>query len=202
MGEELGIFPGRVVWEWDPDATNEDCTNEYNAPGGPDGYFLAKNNDQAVINRMMDDVVKKLTGSYDVGSAWEKLFTDFNRRKGLGELSYEPGQKIYIKINQGGAGWLTRDSDLAYGDGWQANSYPNAETSAPMAISVLEQLVNVYGVQEEDIYIGDPNAHILKDNYEQMVALFPDVKYIDRDPQHADIGRTIVHKTADFMSFA
>ena len=197
MGEELGIYPGRVVWEWDPDATNENCTNEYDAPGGPDGYFLAKNNNQAVINRMMDDVVKKLTGSYDVGSAWEKLFTDFNQRKGRGTVGYEPGQKIYIKINQGGAGWLTRSSDLAYGEGWQTNSYPNVETSAPMAISVLEQLVNVYGVQQEDIYIGDPNAHILKDNYDQMVALFPDVKYIDRDPQHEDIGRTLIHKSAE-----
>ncbi len=201
MGEALGIFPGRVVWEWDADATNEDCTNEYDAPGGPDGYFLAKNNNQDVINRMMDDVVKKLTGSYDVGTAWEKLFTDFNQRKGRGAVTYEPGQKIYIKINQGGAGWLTRSSDLAYGDGWQLNSYPNVETSAPMAISVLEQLVNVYGVLQEDIYIGDPNAHILKDNYDQMVALFPDVKYIDKDPQHADIGRTIIHKSVEPLFF-
>jgi len=197
MGEELGIFPGRVVWEWDPDATNENCTNLPDNGGEPDGYFLAKNNDQLVINRMMDDVVKKLTGSYDVGTAWEKLFIDFNQRKGRGAVTYEPGQKIYIKINQGGAGWLTRDSDLAYGDSWQLNSYPNVETSAPMAISVLEQLVNVYGVVQEDIYIGDPNAHILKDNYDQMLALFPDVKYLDRDPQHADIGRTIIQKTAE-----
>ena len=197
MGEELGIFPGRVVWEWDPEATNENCTNEYNLGGEPDGYFLAKNNNQEVINRMMDDVVKKLTGSYDVGTAWKKLFTDFNQRKGRGAVTYEPGQKIYIKINQGGAGWLTRSSDLAYNEGWQLNNYPNVETSAPMAISVLEQLVNVYGVQQEDIYIGDPNAHILKDNYDQMYALFPDVKYMDRDPQHADIGRTIVHKSTE-----
>ncbi len=115
MGEELGIFPGRVVWEWNPDATNENCTNQLNYPDGdPDGYFLAKNNDQEVINRMMDGVVKKLTGTYDVGLAWEMLFVDLNKRKGLGEVSYQPGQKIYIKINQGGAGWLTRTSDLGY----------------------------------------------------------------------------------------
>lgn len=193
MGEELGIFPGRVVWEWDPDATNENCTNDYFAEGGPDGYFLAKNNNQEVINRMMDDVVKKLTGSYDVGSAWEKLFTDLNKRKGLGEVSYQPGEKIFIKINQGGAGWLTRSSDLAYGDGWQTNSYPNAETSAPMAISLLNQLVNVYGVAQQDIYIGDPNAHILKDNYDQMYALFPNVLYVDKD--HSDLGRTQINKS-------
>jgi len=200
MGEELGIFPGRVVWEWDPDATNENCTNQLNYPDGePDGYFLAKNNNQQVINRMMDDVVKKLTGTYDVGLAWEMLFVDLNKRKGLGEVTYQPGQKIYIKINQGGAGWLTRSSDLGYNvsQKYVRDAYPNVETSAPMAIAVLEQLVNVYGVLQEDIYIGDPNAHILKDNYDQMVALFPNVKYLDRDPQHVDLGRTIVHKSAE-----
>jgi hypothetical protein len=198
MGEELGLFPGRVVWEWDPEATNENCTNEYNSGGDADGYFLAKNNNQNVINRMTDDVVKKLTGTYDVASAWEMLFIDLNKRKGLGEVSYQSGEKIFIKINQGGANWLTRSSDLAYDEetSWRIGNYPNAETSAPMAISILEQLVNDYGVDQQDIYIGDPNAHILKDNYDQMVALFPDVKYMDKDPQHADIGRTIITKAA------
>jgi hypothetical protein len=198
MGEELGIFPGRVVWEWDPDATNENCTNQLNYPGGePDGYFLAKNNNQAVINRMMDEVVCNLTGTYDVASAWEMLFVDFNKRKGLGEVSYAPGQKIFIKINQGGAGWLTRTSDLGYdvNTSWVRSNYPNAETSAPMAISVLEQLVNGYGVPQEDICIGDPNAHILKDNYDQMVALFPDIKYVDKD--HSDLGRTLISRSPE-----
>ncbi len=198
MGEELGIFPGRVVWEWDPDATNENCTNQLNYPDGePDGYFLAKNNNQGVINRMMDDVVMKLTGTYDVGLAWKMLFTDLNKRKGLGEQSYQPGETIFIKINQGGAGWLTSPSDLGYDvdTNWKRNNYPNSETSAPMAIAVLDQLVNKLGVLQEDIYIGDPNAHILKDNYEQMLALFPDINYVDKD--HSDLGRTKITKSTD-----
>jgi len=198
MGEELGIFPGRVVWEWDPDATNENCTNELNYPDGePDGYNLAKNSDQQVINRMMDDVVCKLTGSYDVVSAWEKLFVDLNQRKGLGEVSYQPGQKIFIKINQGGGGWLTNSTDLSHKTDkqWQRDKYSNSETSGPMAISVLEQLVNKYGVAQEDIYIGDPNAHIFKANYDQMFALFPNVKYVDKD--HDDIGRTKITKSTE-----
>jgi hypothetical protein len=200
MGKELGIFPGRVVWEWDPDATNENCTNKHNYPNGePDAYFLAKNNDQEVINRMMDDLVCKLTDTFNPTAAWDMLFVDFNKRKDRGEAGYQPGEKIFIKINQGGAGWLTRSSDLAYDlANWGTrNSYPNAETSGPMAVALLHQLIDVYGVAQEDIYIGDPNAHILKDNYDQMVALYPDVKYMDNDPQHADIGRTIINKTSE-----
>lgn len=201
MGEELGIFPGRVVWEWDPDATNEDCANDADDWVNPDAYFMARNNDQVVIKRMMDDIVKKLSGEFNVAAGWDKLFADFNQRKGRGGEGYQDGQMIYIKINQGGAGWLTdsgADGDLSYKTAnWIKNNYPNAETSGPMAVAVLDQLVNEYGIPQENIYIGDPNAHILKDNYDQMAALFPDVKYIDRDPNHEDIGRTTISRSSD-----
>jgi len=200
MGEELGIFPGRVVWEWDTAATNENCTNELNYENPdlePDGYHLAKNNNQDVINRMMDDVVTKLTGTYDVQTAWDKLFIDFNNRKGLGEVSYQHGEKIFIKINQGAGGWLSNSSDLSFktDKAWQRVKYSNSETTGPMVIAILEQLVNVYGVAQEDILIGDPNAHIFKDNYDQMVAVFPNVKYVDKD--HSDLGRTLISKSPE-----
>jgi hypothetical protein len=189
MGQERGIFPGRVVWEWDPDATNENCANSYWPT--PDAFFMAKNNDQEVINRMTDNIVKKLTGAYDVGTAWDLLFRDFNKRKGRGDAGYQTGEMIFIKINQGAAGWATNPSTLRYAGG---GSYPNAETSAAMPISVLRQLVDEYHIPQENIYIGDPNAHILQDIYEQMVALYPDVKYVDKD--HSDLGRTLIHKSA------
>ncbi len=196
MGEELGIFPGRVVWEWNPDATDEHCTNTPDDPvRGEDGYFLPKNSDQDVINQMMDDVVKKLTGSTDVSSAWEKLFVDFNERKGIGAVSYQEGQTIFIKMNQGGAGWLTNSSDLSFGTGWEMNYYGMAETSGVMMISVLDQLVNDFGVPQENIYVGDPLAHIYKHIYDQMVALFPNVKYVDKD--HSDLGRTRISEASD-----
>jgi hypothetical protein len=202
VGEGVGIFPGRVVWAWDPDATDENCTNEMNDPvRGEDGYFLAKNNNQEVIDRMLGDVVKKLTGSYTVASAWDSLFTDFNKRKDHGEVSYQAGEKIFIKINQGGADWLTNrgpDDDLSFMMlPWTEVYYGMAETSPAIVISLLDQLVNEAGVAQEDIYVGDPKAHIYKYNYDQMVAAFPDVKYVDRDPNHEDIGRTIITPSAD-----
>ena len=197
MGEELGISPGRVVWEWDPEATDENCSNEFDHPTrGEDGYFLAKNSDQDVINTMMDNVVLKLTGADDVPTAWEKLFIDFKMRKGLAETAYEDGQTIFIKINQGTGGWLTNPDDLSRGTAsWQLNNYGIAETSPAMVISVLDQLVNDYGVAQENIYVGDPIAHIFQDVYEQMVAVFPDVKYIDNE--HSDLGRTRISEASE-----
>lgn len=198
MGDGMGVFPGRVVWAWDPDATDENCTNVMDDPvRGEDGYFLAKNNDQEVINGMMKEVVLKLTGTYTVKTAWDSLFVDFNRRKGLGAVTYQPDQKIFIKINQGGGGWLTESDDLSFKiAAWTGQYYGMAETSPAMVITVLDQLVNSCGIAEEDIYVGDPIAHIYKHNYDQMVALFPGVKYVDKD--HADLGRTKLNESANY----
>ncbi len=191
-GEGLGIFPGRVVWAWDPDATDENCTNVQDDPvRGEDGYFLAKNNNQVVIEEMLDEVVMKLSGTRRVALAWDSLFTDFNRRKGIGPQGYQGGQKIFVKINQGGGGWLTSESDLAFLTlNWTEKYYGMAETSPAIVISLLDQLVNECGIAQEDIYVGDPIAHIYKHNYDQMVAAFPDVKYVDRS--HSDLGRTLL----------
>jgi hypothetical protein len=196
MGEERGIFPGRVVWEWNPDATDENCTNTFNDPvRGEDGYFLAKNSDQEVINEMMANVVMKLTGTYDVGTAWERLFVDFNKRKGRGEGSYEDGQKIFIKFNMGTGGWLTNNDLTRQTNPWNLSNYGIAETSPAMVISVLDQLVNDVGIPQENIYVGDPIAHIFQDVYEQIVALFPDVKYVDKS--HSDLGRTRIYEASE-----
>ncbi|MEN8228917.1 MAG: sugar-binding protein [Bacteroidota bacterium] len=197
IGEELGIFPGRVVWAWDPDATDENCTNEPDhTTRGEDGYFLAKNSDQAVINSMMDDVVLKLTGTYDVQTAWDSLFIDFNMRKGLDAVSYQDGQTIFIKINMGTGDWLTNSSLERVKTGWQIDYYGISETSPAMVISLLDQLVNHAGIPQENIYLGDPKAHIFQDVYEQMATFFPGVKYVDRD-EKSEFGRTMIHKAAD-----
>jgi hypothetical protein len=196
FGEGAGIFPGRVVWAWDPEATDENCTNVMDDPvRGEDGYFLAKNNNQQVIDGMLADVVRKITGTYTVASAWDLLFKDFNEGKGKGSTAYQPGEKIFVKINQGGGGWLT-NPDLTFKvANWTEKYYGMAETSPAIVISLLDQLVNEAGVDQEDIYVGDPIAHIYQHNYEQMVAAFPDVKYVDKD--HSDLGRTRISESAE-----
>jgi hypothetical protein len=191
-GEGKGVFPGRVIWAWNPDATDENCTNKMDDPvRGEDGYFLAKNNDQDVIDSMLNNAILKLSGKSTIKSAWEVIFNDFNKRKGRSVLSYQPGQTIFVKINQGGGGWLTNSSDLSFIDAsWAEQYYGIAETSPAVVISLLKQLVNDFGIDQSDIYIGDPIAHIYKHNYDQLVAVFPNVHYVDKS--HSDLGRTLL----------
>lgn len=201
FGEGQGIFPGRVVWAWDPDATDENCTNTMDDPvRGEDGYFMAKNNNQEVIDEMFADAIMDVAGKNSVSTAWNALFSHFNQKKGRGATGYQDGQMVFIKINQGGGGWLTNDNDLTFKiANWTEKYYGMAETSPAVVISLLAQLVNEYGIPQENIYVGDPIAHIYQHNYEQMVAVFPDVKYVDKS--HSDLGRTKLTESADPVIF-
>ena len=106
MGTAQGICPGRVVWVHDANATNENCANNY-APV-EDGWFLPKNNNQAVIDKMVSQMIRSLTGENSDEAAWDALFKNFNQTKGRGNAGYIPGQKIMIKTNCTSAwGWGT-----------------------------------------------------------------------------------------------
>jgi hypothetical protein len=197
FGEGQGIFPGRVVWAWNPDATDENCTNTMDDPvRGEDGYFLPKNNNQEVIDKMFADAIIDISGATSVSKGWNNLFSHFNEKKGKEATGYQAGQTVFVKINQGGGGWLTNDDDLSFKVlNWTKKYYGMAETSPAVVISLLDQLVNEYDIPQENIYVGDPIAHIYKHNYDQMVAAFPNVKYVDKD--HADLGRTKLSVSAD-----
>jgi len=95
LGTAKGIFPGRVVWMHDPDATNENCNpNEYG-----DDWLLPKNNDQDVIDEMLSTGLKNLTGTTNDSLACDSIFTYYNKNNGKGEISYGQSEKIFIKTN-------------------------------------------------------------------------------------------------------
>lgn len=186
MGTAVGVMPGRVVWVWDADATDETCENTQEDP-----YYDVSNHDQTVVDKMVDDAIKKLADQTTVADAWTELFKNFNSRKGKGAVDYVDGETVFIKINQGTASWLTDDGeDLSRSyEGWKGNHPPIAETSTAAMLAILRHLVDEVGVAEEDIYIGDPIAHIYKHAYDAMVAEYPDVNYVDKDAQYESEGR-------------
>ena len=191
IGEGKGIFPGRVVWAWDRDATNENCTNTWkiqNNPDDDDGYFLPHNNDQKLIDSLLSASVKKLTGTNSNAQAWTALFKYHNNKNGIGELDYATGERIFIKINQGTAGWNINTADLSVPTTYNAKFYGVTETLGPLILSVLRQLVNEKGIPQQFIYVGDPIAHIYRHNYDYLAAEFPDVKYFDKE--YSGMGRT------------
>lgn len=173
IGAAKGIFPGRVVWVWNPDATNENC----NPASFGHSLFMPENNDQTVIDRMLSDGIKSLTGASTDAAAWEAIFKFHNNERGKGETGYQPGEKIFIKINATSSwGGNFNTSDLSAVNN---NYYGVAETSPELVLSVLRQLVNIVGVAQTDIYIGDPMKHIYKHAYDLLHSEFPNVHYMD-----------------------
>ena len=156
IGEGKGIFPGRVVWIHDPDATNQDCSNVED-----DYWYEDKNTDQAVVNAMLSEGLQKLTGTSSDENAWDAIFRYHNNTHGRGDKGYTTGEEIVIKINM---------NAVYYGE-------DGTNTSPQICYAILNQLINKAGVAQSDIGIGDPNCTMISNAYEKCSPVFPDVNY-------------------------
>lgn len=205
-GKGYGINPGRVVWAWNPDATNENCKNVME---NSDWYFNPVNADQKLIGNMISESVKKVGGRSDLKKSWDALFSFHNQSKSGKEKGYTPGEKIFIKINQGTSSWIfsQEEKDNGYvfsttSKGAQMRRFKNrgaTETAPYIVLELLRELVNVAGVKQTDIIVGDPIAHIFGHNYSIWHGEFPDVVYIDRFSEK--FGRTMIKPTEKALVF-
>jgi hypothetical protein len=192
VGEASGINPGAVVWVWNPDATNENCTNKYYGKEGTpadendDAWFLSKNNNQNVIDSMLSAGLKALTKQSTDHKAWDAIFSYFNLKKHSREEGYADSEKIFIKINATSA-WLGNIN--AKGEHIQNKFYGLVETSPQVILSLLRQLVNIYSIPQKNISIGDPLKNIYNNSYNLWHHEFPDVHYIGYDGDAAGKGR-------------
>jgi len=154
IGEAKGIFPGRVVWEYNPDATNKNMTNT-----AGDYWFDDKNTDQSVVNQMLSDGLKLIANATTDPAAWDSIFHYYNRAHGRGDVGYTAGEKIAIKVNYnaGGGG-------------------PGINTSPQINYALLDQLINKAGVAQANIGIGD-HTSTPDENYNKCHAAFPNVNY-------------------------
>ncbi len=186
MGTAHGIFPGRVVWAWNPDATNEACTNDRRKD---DGWFLPQNNNRDVIDQMLSDVLQSLTGKDNDKDAWDAIFRYNNQMRGKGDVPYMDGEIIYMKINVTSSwGGNYNESDLSI---VKNGSYGIAETNPHLVLAMLRQLVNVAGVNPLDIYIGDPLKHVYKHAYDLWTAEFPDITVLDNNTSRMGRQRVV-----------
>ena len=191
IGVPRGIYPGRVVWVWDPNSTNENCTNAFG-----DGWFLPGNTNMDVVNTMVGDAVLRLTGKSTIRDSWDVLFKYFNQNHNRGNLGYTDGEKIFIKTNQVSASAGTYN--LQTFEITNQGRYGMAETSPQVVLAVLRQLVNECGVKQENIAVGDPMKHMYKHVFDMWHNEFPNVVYIDYD---ARLGRTAPYSTSDPVVF-
>jgi hypothetical protein len=188
MGTGIGVLPGRVVWSWDPDATNGNCKNTIS-----DAFFMAKNNNNAVIDEMMDSSIKKLAGKDNVKEAWDAIFKNFNERKTGTASGYSEGQTIFIKVNNGQAGWAINMSDLSEtGTTSQMTGLKNAAmagTTPSTVLAIVRELVDDCQIPQENILIGEPMTHVYKSMYDAIHKVYPKVKILDKDG-YTTLGRT------------
>lgn len=181
MGVGQGIFPGRVVWEWNQAATNELCTNTKLS----DSFVTPKNNNQDTINKMASNAILNLSGKNSVKEGWEALFQNFNNRKLGSPSGYQSGQTIFIKINNGQAGWNSNSMTLA-----ENGTLPISETTPATVLALLTQLVDSCQIPQEKIFVSEPMTHIFKHMFDPLYAKYPNVKYLDKDSKYTSLKRT------------
>jgi len=162
IGVAKGIFPGRVAWVMDKNATNENCTNK-----SGDYWFMAKNTNQLAVDNLLANGIKNISGQATVSSAWDALFKYFNNAHSKGNVGFTKGEKIVIKLNYTTLGNGGRNLNSAM------NSTPQ------LVIALLSQLIDTLKIAQADISIGDPYRGMPNEVYNPCFAKFPDVHYIE-----------------------
>ena len=174
IGVPTGANPGRVIWVWNTDATEEKLT----------GYWwYAENNNQYVLDNMVSRGIQNLAGTDNDSEAWDILFKYFNEQHGKGSISYQAGEKIAIKINLNNCYYM--DNFLDY-----FNEDAERDANPYVVKSLLKQLVDVVGVNQSDITVFDASRvmanwfynRLYYEHYPDSILIpeFPDINYIDR----------------------
>jgi len=167
IGIAKGIFPGRVVWVYDPDATDETCTNTA-------GDYWFQNTDSVVVEKMLSRGIRQLAGKNNLADAWNDIFVYFNQNHGKGKVGYQPGEKIFIKINLTTSccgNWSNQTEKVTWLD--------HMDATPQLCLALLKHLVNVVGVAQTDIYLGDPFRRFHNVYWNMLHPQFPDVHYMD-----------------------
>ena len=187
MGTGFGIFPGRVAWVRNPAATRDACTNVIT-----DAFFMAKNNNQHSVNSLADKAILTVGGQATVKDSWDAIFKSFNKKKTGVEKGYTEGQTIFIKVNNGQAGWAINWSDLSETGNNSSTGVRNAamtNTTPATVLAFVRQLVDSCGIPQNMIYIAEPMTHIYKSLYDAIHPDYPNVILLDKDG-YTNLGRT------------
>lgn len=175
IGVPRGLAPGRVVWVHDPAVTDW--------PGPKTGTLWYEHVDQAVAESMMSRALRRYAGTAGDKAAWQAIFQHFNGGQG-----YRAGEKIAIKINLVTTNTRMPVVDENYDVRESGDITRDSVANSPQLLhALLDQLVNVAGVAQEDITIGDPTGLFVNYLYEPLHADFPDVHYLDN---RGTLGRT------------
>jgi len=192
IGIPKGVIPGRVVWIWNPEAVNENCPNTWLEN---DNWWMEHNTDRTKVDSMLEESLCLVTGTHHTLEAWGEIFRYYNREHGGGDMGYQEGEKISIKTN-------FVSCDASNMDGHNKKENLNMIDASPQVMwSVLNQLVNICGIPDSLICIGDPSAYFPNQYYELLKTDFPDVVYLSL--KGGAVGRTqIVSSDEEVVQFS
>jgi Domain of unknown function (DUF362) len=160
IGTAFGVRPGRVAWAHDLNATNWDGVT--NAPG----WWDDTNTNPKVVASMLSATIRTVGDAPTDKAAWNKIFTDFNKRSGRGAVGYKKGEKIVVKLN------LNQVHD--HGNG------ANASYIAPQLVhSLLTQLVTQVGAAPADITFFDAIRDVPSTIFDRCTREYPGVHFAD-----------------------
>lgn len=162
IGEANGIFPGRVTWVMNKNATNENCTNT-----AGDYWFMEQNTTQIVVDSLLATGIKTISGQATISCAWDTIFKYFNNNHSKGNVGYVSGEKIVIKLN-----FTTLENG-----GRHLNEAMDA--TPQLVIALLKELIDSLHITQKDITIGDPFRGMPNEVYNPCHTKFPDVHYIE-----------------------
>jgi uncharacterized protein (DUF362 family) len=172
IGEAKGANPGRVVW------VHDSTVSSWKGQGFGH-WWEDKYTNQVIVDTMLSKTMQSLAGKTEDAGAWDTLFRYFNATHGRGNVGYTVGEKIAIKINLTLCNFYPSFCGVDSMTYNLKNRFDYMSTSPQVVRSLLRQLVNVVGVKQSDISIGDPTAYYPNEYYDSCHKEFPDVHYID-----------------------
>ncbi len=183
IGTSKGLMPGRVAWAYDPLVTNWSGT----ASNASQSWFNYISQDEST--NLMQWAITAYAGTSTTSAGWEAIFHSFNG----GGAGYQPGEKIFIKINMTTSNAdACADSSYNWTPSGCGASWSSVGQSPQLMLALLDQLVNVVGVAQADISIGDPTGLWVNELYNPLHNVFPNVKYLDA---RGTLGRTKATKS-------
>jgi uncharacterized protein (DUF362 family) len=163
FGEARGVFPGRVVWAHDPQAAhwNGEIGSSTNQ------WWMDSSTDQARVDTMVSNTLRKLTGTATDEAAWKKVFSYYNHRSRGLERGYRAGEIVAVKVNLNNSG--------VEGPGNIVNVSPQ------VALAVVRQLVDQAHVPAGNIVVYDARRDIYPGLLQKVWGEFKDVRFVQAD---------------------
>ncbi|MBW8016293.1 MAG: DUF362 domain-containing protein [Planctomycetes bacterium] len=171
LGTARGIHPGRVVWVHDPNATNWDGFES------EEHWWQDGHTDPNVVEQMISQAVRSIAGKGTEEDAWDAIFRYFNNSCGKGDVGYQSGEKVAIKINLTTCAARNHTVDpVTYNK--KSSIMNKIDNSPQMILSLLRQLIDRAGVDPNEITVGDPTGMVPNYYWNMLQPKFPDVKYL------------------------